>query len=107
MPDRFSTAAMLSSGIWRAKAETRSTTSASVTHRLWPALFFLTVQLGVIAALPVDDEIERIAHVNDDLCDEQPDDLLLRLGSRSGTVPCSSNVPAQRHQSFTIGQWLS
>jgi hypothetical protein len=34
LPDRLSTAAIVSSGIWRARARTSSTTSASVVHRV-------------------------------------------------------------------------
>jgi len=44
LPDRLSTAAIIPSGIWRAKARTRSTTSASVAHRDWPARFRFTVR---------------------------------------------------------------
>src|SRR5260221_12100356 len=67
------------------------------------SLVLLDCQLSVIAALPVDDEFERIAYIHDDLCDEQPDDLLLRLGGCAWTVPCTSKVSTQPHQSFTIG----
>src|SRR5260370_34555043 len=63
----------------------------------------LDCQLRVIAALPVHDEFERIAYIHDDLCDEQPDDLLLRLGrvrrnattTRDGATPPAPAIASE------------
>jgi len=44
LPDLLSTAAIVSSGIWRARAHTRSTTSASVAQRDWPARLRFTTR---------------------------------------------------------------
>ena len=44
LPDLLSTAAIVSSGIWRARARTTSTTSVSVAHRDWPERLRFTVR---------------------------------------------------------------
>ena len=44
LPDLLSTAAIVSSGIWRARARTTSTTPVSLAHRDWPGRLRFTVR---------------------------------------------------------------
>ncbi|MGY4182988.1 hypothetical protein ACVIHH_008279 [Bradyrhizobium sp. USDA 4518] len=65
-------------------------------------MFFLTVNC-VVAALPVNDERQFIAHdIDDDLFDKQPDDPLACLDGRPGAVPRPGQILAESHQPRAI-----
>jgi len=66
-------------------------------------LVLLDRQLGMIAALPMDDEGQRITDdVDDNLVDKQPDNLLACFDRRARAIPCFGQVPAHGHQFCAI-----
>jgi len=58
----------------------------------------------VIAALPVDDQLQNVADdIDDDLGDDCANDLLARLRRSAGAPPSSNQVLTERHEPLAIG----
>ena len=68
-----------------------------IRHPAVPAsLILLHLKASVIAALPVDDQIELFSrYVDNDLADQQTDDFLARLNAHAGAVPGTRQILAQ------------
>ena len=61
-------------------------------------------QAAVVAALPVDDQVQVVADaVDDDLVDHRANDLLARLRRGAWTLPCPGQVLSQGHEALAIG----
>ena len=68
-----------------------------------PAIVRFDLKTCVVAALPMDDHSNVIAdQVDDDLVDQEPDDLLLRLDSRAGGIPCLCQILSKGQQTLAI-----
>ena len=70
-----------------------------------PSAVLLHRQTRMIATLPVNDQLQRVADdIDDDLRDDGSDDLLARFSRGSLAIPGGSQISAsERHETFPIG----
>src|ERR1700690_2362750 len=102
-PVRLRAAATPMSGICRAIARTRSTTSASTRQRCSPVAVLAHPQSRVVLARPADDEIETIVlHAYDDLLDQHADDPFARGDGRPFRMPGPLDVGAEPEQRLSF-----
>ena len=102
LPARLSRDAIALSGICRASARTRSTTSRSCSpNDVGQCTVFLDLELSVVAAVPVDHELEcLLGNADDDLVDQSPDNAFARRRCRAWAVPGSLQISAERSAIF-------